>query len=175
MKTNQFVKKTGWILSILLIGAFVLAACQSAPTVVQPTTGKTNPVVTAVTSMTAVPTTAEAELNVVTDPKLGDILVGNKGMTLYMYTKDTADKSNCTGDCLKAWPPLLTQGKPNLGAGVDKTMLGTTNLADGSKIVTYNHMPLYFWAKDTKAGDTTGQGVGKVWYVVSPDGKVVGN
>jgi predicted lipoprotein with Yx(FWY)xxD motif len=117
---------------------------------------------------------SEASISVVDDPKLGKILVGANGMTLYMYTKDEPDMSNCTGDCLTKWPPLLTQGSPTLGDGVDASLVGSTALADGSKIVTYNHMPLYYWYKDTKAGDTTGQGVGSVWYVVAPDGTVVG-
>ena len=96
-------------------------------------------------------------------------------MTLYMYTKDAPDKSNCGGGCLKAWPPLTTQGSPTLGTGVDASKVGNTALADGSgKIVTYNHMPLYYWAKDTKPGDITGLGVGGVWFLVSPDGKVIG-
>ena len=60
-----------------------------------------------------------------------------------------------------------------LGAGVDDSKIGTAMLADGTKIVTYNGMPLYYWVKDMKPGDTTGQGVGSVWYVVSPDGKKV--
>ncbi len=117
---------------------------------------------------------SEATINVATDPKLGKILVDGKGMTLYMFGKDTPDKSNCTSGCLKVWPPLLTQGKPTLGSGVDASMVGNTTLADGSKIVTYNHMPLYYYAKDTKPGDTNGQGVGSIWFVVSPDGKPVG-
>jgi len=113
-------------------------------------------------------------INVASDPKLGKILVGNNGMTLYMYTKDAPNQSNCSGGCLKAWPALLTMGSPTLGDGVDKTLVGTASLPDGSKIVTYNKMPLYYWVKDTKAGDVTGQNVGGVWYVVSPDGKVIG-
>ena len=47
-----------------------------------------------------------------TDPKLGKILVDGKGMTLYMYTKDDPNKSNCTAGCLTAWPPLLTRAAP---------------------------------------------------------------
>jgi predicted lipoprotein with Yx(FWY)xxD motif len=117
---------------------------------------------------------AEAEINVVNDPKLGSILVGSNGMTLYMFTKDAPNKSNCDAGCLAKWPPLLTKGTPKLGDGVDASLVGSADLADGSKIVTYNGMPLYYWVKDTKAGDTTGQGVGSVWYVVSPDGKVIG-
>jgi len=96
-------------------------------------------------------------------------------MTLYMFTKDEADKSNCSGNCLTNWPPLLTQGSPTLGEGVDPALVGSASLPDGSKIVTYNHMPLYYYVKDTKAGDVTGQNVGNVWFVVSPDGKSVGN
>jgi predicted lipoprotein with Yx(FWY)xxD motif len=121
----------------------------------------------------AAPAAAEPTISVATDAKLGKILVGDKGMTLYMFTKDEPNKSNCNADCLAKWPPLLTQGKPSLGEGVDASLIGTATLPDGSKIVTYNKMPLYYWVKDTKPGDTTGQGVGSVWFVVSPDGKAI--
>ena len=111
----------------------------------------------------------------VADSSLGKIIVDDKGMTLYMFGKDTPDKSNCSGNCLKAWPPLVTQGSPVLGDGVDKSLVGSATMADGSKIVTYNHMPLYYWVKDTKAGNTTGQNVGKVWFVVAPSDKAPEN
>ncbi len=122
---------------------------------------------------TAAPAAAEPTINVATDPTLGKILVDGKGMTLYIFAKDEADKSNCAGNCLKSWPPLVTQGKPVAGQGVDAALLGSASLPDGTKIVTYNHMPLYYYAKDTKAGDVTGQNVGSVWFVVAPDGKPV--
>jgi predicted lipoprotein with Yx(FWY)xxD motif len=118
--------------------------------------------------------TGPATLAVAQDPTLGPILVDDRGMTLYMFTKDEPNKSNCAGGCLKAWPPFLTDGTPVAGEGVDATLIGTTAMADGSTIVTYNEMPLYYWASDAKAGDTTGQGVNNVWYVVAPDGKPVG-
>jgi hypothetical protein len=95
-------------------------------------------------------------------------------MTLYMFTKDEPDKSNCDPSCLKKWPPLLTNGNPVLGAGVDQSLVGSAPLPDGSRIVTYNKMPLYYWYKDLKPGDTDGQDVGNVWYVVAPDGRVIG-
>ena len=92
-----------------------------------------------------------------------------------MYTKDAPNQANCSGNCLKYWPPLLTQGSPTLGAGVDKSLLGTAKLADGSMIVTYNKMPLYYYVKDSKPGDVTGQDTfDHTWFVVSPDGKIVG-
>jgi len=105
--------------------------------------------------------------------KLGKILVGDKGMTLYIFTKDVPDQSNCSGDCLKKWPPLKTLGKPNLGAGVDASLISTASLPDGSMILTYNKMPLYYFAGDAAAGDVKGEGVGSVWFVISPLGKVI--
>jgi predicted lipoprotein with Yx(FWY)xxD motif len=116
----------------------------------------------------------EATITVATDAKLGNILVDGKGMTLYMFTKDEPDKSNCSGKCIENWPALLTQGHPTLGEGVDASMVGTATLADGSMIVTYNHMPLYYFIKDKAPGDIVGQGNNNVWYVVAPDGNPVG-
>jgi predicted lipoprotein with Yx(FWY)xxD motif len=113
----------------------------------------------------------DVTLNVANDPTLGNILVDGKGMTLYLYKKDTAGVSNCSAGCLQAWPPFVTQGNPTLGAGVDASKVGSATLADGRKIVTYDGMPLYYYAKDTKAGDTTGQSVGGVWFIVPPSSK----
>ena len=78
--------------------------------------------------------------------------------TLYMFTKDVPHKSNCAAGCLKAWPALLTMGSPTRvpSAWTLRRSVGPA-MPDGTKIVTYNHMPLYYYAKDTKAGDTTGQ------------------
>ena len=70
--------------------------------------------------------------------------------------------------------PSLTSGNPTLDDGVDKSMIGSAALPDGTQVVTYNHMPLYYFAKDTRAGDMTGVGVGTVWYLISPDGTIVG-
>jgi predicted lipoprotein with Yx(FWY)xxD motif len=105
----------------------------------------------------------EATINVATDPNLGPILVDGNGMTLYMYTKDSPDQTNCTGKCLEFWPALVTQGNPTLGKGVDDSLVGTATMADGTKMVTYNHMPLYTFAKDKKPGDVTGQDSQDVW------------
>ena len=116
----------------------------------------------------------EATINVATDAKYGKVLVDGKGMTLYMFTKDEANKSNCAGGCLEAWPPLLTQGSPVLGEGLDQALVGSADLPDGTKIVTYNKMPLYYYVKDLKVGDFTGVGVGTAWYLVDPAGAVVG-
>ncbi len=119
--------------------------------------------------MPATPAAMAATVMLGNDPKLGSFLVDSKGMTLYLYTKDTPGVSNCSGACLKAWPPLGLPATGSLVAGPGVTgTLGTLTRSDGTLQVTYNGMPLYYWAKDMKPGDVTGQGVGGVWYVVPP-------
>jgi len=103
----------------------------------------------------------------------GEFLTDEKGMALYLYTKDTPNTSNCYDKCATAWPPLLTTGNPVAGAGIDNAKLGTTERKDGAMQVTYNGWPLYYYVKDMKAGDTVGQDVGKVWYLLSPSGEEV--
>src|SRR5262245_11264619 len=58
--------------------------------------------------------------------KLGSILVNSKGRTLYLFAKDRAGKSSCTGTCATYWPPLISRAKPTAGAGVKQSLLGTT-------------------------------------------------
>ena len=111
--------------------------------------------------------TAGMEIKVSSNSSLGSFLVDEDGMTLYLFTKDTPGVSNCTGNCLTAWPPLLTGGDPRADDGV-VGKLGTITLADGTLQVTYNDMPLYYYISDVKPGDTVGQGVGGVWFVVAP-------
>lgn len=98
---------------------------------------------------------------------LGPILVDAEGMTLYLFTNDTPGVSNCYGDCEVKWPPLLVDAgeMPTAAPGL-MGKLGTTTRKDGSIQVTYDGWPLYYWWEDINPGDTTGQGVGGVWYVV---------
>ncbi|HWR67159.1 MAG TPA: hypothetical protein VN364_13660 [Bellilinea sp.] len=107
------------------------------------------------------------EIKVSSNATLGKFLVDEDGMTLYLFTKDTPGVSNCTGNCLTAWPPLLTVGSPRADDGV-VGKLGTITLADGTLQVTYNDMPLYYYISDVNPGDTVGQNVGGVWFVVAP-------
>ncbi len=169
---NSYAKKTaGWFSALSLL-VLILAACQGAAA--QPTApaATSAPAETAAPAATEAP--AEATINVVAEAKLGNILVDGSGMTLYIYTKDEPDKVNCSGKCIDNWPPLLTQGSPNLGDGVDASLIGTAPLPDGTMIVTYDHRPLYYFVKDKQAGDIVGQGNNDVWYVVAPDGTPVG-
>ena len=98
---------------------------------------------------------------------LGTFLTDTRGMTLYLYTKDDVGISNCYQGCAAAWPPLMAQSDPVLTADLPGA-IGTTTRTDGGLQVTYNGMPLYYWAKDQTPGDTTGQNVGGVWFVINP-------
>ncbi|MFD1213668.1 hypothetical protein ACFQ36_16640 [Arthrobacter sp. GCM10027362] len=131
-----------------------------------------SPSVASPSSMAPVPQ-GSAELKVA-DSKLGQIVVDAKGMTVYYFTKDVKDsgKSNCTGECIAAWPPVLTESDKPKVEGVTGT-IGTITTPEGKKQITINGMPIYYWVKDKAPGDTTGQGVNDVWYVVAPNGDMI--
>lgn len=115
-----------------------------------------------------------ATLAVTQTDKLGKIIVDGAGRTLYVLTKDTANTTTCYDKCEQAWPPLLMLDKPTVGDGVDASLLGSAQRKDGTMQVTLNGMPLYYFAADQAPGDTNGQGIGGVWFVVGPDGKIIG-
>jgi predicted lipoprotein with Yx(FWY)xxD motif len=123
----------------------------------------------------AVPVTGAATVEVSESADFGPILVDGEGMSLYLFTKDTQNSgtSTCVDDCLAKWPALLTDGDPVAGEGVDETLLGTITRDDSTTQVTYNGWPLYYYAEDTAPGDTNGQAVGDVWFLVTPAGEAV--
>ena len=107
---------------------------------------------------------------------LGRIIVKSNGHTLYLFGKDRNGKSACSGQCATFWPPLITSGKPRVNSGARAALIGTTKRADGRLQVTYNHHPVYTFVKDTKAGQTNGEGVnafGGTWDAGSPAGAKV--
>lgn len=104
---------------------------------------------------------------------LGEVLVDGDGMTLYLFEPDAQGDPTCYDDCAAAWPPLLTDADPTAGDGADAGLLGTAERDDGSTQVTYDGWPLYHWAADEAPGDTNGQGINDVWWVVTADGSPV--
>ena len=104
---------------------------------------------------------------------LGVILTEASGRTIYLFTMDEQDQSRCIAGCALAWPPLLTVGIPTAGEGVPNERLDSIRREDGYLQVAYNRQPLYYFAPDETPGDTLGQGVGDVWFVVSPGGEAV--
>lgn len=101
---------------------------------------------------------------------LGTYLIGFNGMTLYTYAPDTAGVSNCTGQCAAVWPPYIVPDASvlwNVHAGISGAV-GSITRADGTIQVTYGGRPVYFYGGDKSSGDTNGQGLGGVWYVIKP-------
>jgi len=104
-----------------------------------------------------------AEPAKVADTAKGKVLADARGMTLYTFDRDSADASACTGQCAQNWPPLLAPADAK--ASANWTIV---TRQDGGKQWAYKGKPLYGWAKDTKAGDVTGDGVNNVWHVATP-------
>lgn len=93
------------------------------------------------------------------------VLVGPNGMSLYVFDRDAAGsgKSVCNGPCASNWPPLA--------AGANASGQGDWSVVtrdDGSKQWAYKGKPVYFWAKDQKPGDRSGDGFNKVWHLALP-------
>ena len=117
-----------------------------------------------------------ATFGVAGNSQLGKILVSSKGLTLYLFKKDTGTTSTCTGECATDWPPLRASGKPLAGTGLSSSAVGTAARSDGKPQVTYNGHPLYLFEGDSAPGQTNGEGVsafGASWFAVSPDGNQV--
>lgn len=102
---------------------------------------------------------------------LGTIVTDSAGMTLYMFDKDTkgGTKSACEGQCLVAWPKaMMGASAPTLTGVTGK--VASIDTPDGKKQLTLDGWPLYYWFKDAKAGDVSGQAVKGVWWVLDPAG-----
>ncbi|MGW0711290.1 SCO0930 family lipoprotein [Streptomyces sp. NPDC002643] len=112
------------------------------------------------------------QLTVWNSDEYGKVLTDSAGRTLYRFDKDTAEppKTTCEGDCAATWPPVPASGA-TAAEGVDKALLGEVTRPDGTKQLTVGGWPLYYYAKDTKAGDIKGQAVNGTWYASAPDGK----
>ena len=135
-----------------------------------PTTVKSSSA-TSTTVKAATASAATVDLGTLT---VGKVLVDSEGRTLYLYTKDAQNKpSTCEAACATTWPPETASGTPTAGTGLEASKLTVVKRTDGTEQLAYNGWPLYRYAKDTKAGDDTGQAVGGTWYVVDATGNAV--
>src|SRR5258708_23664855 len=104
---------------LLIAACLVVAACGSSSQ-----------------STSAPPSPAAATIAVATNSKLGQILVDGKGITVYLFVKDTGQSSTCYTSCAQVWPPVLTSGPPQLRTGATASPLGTTTRPHGTVAVT---------------------------------------
>jgi predicted lipoprotein with Yx(FWY)xxD motif len=140
--------------------ALILAGCSTATT--SPSTMPT--------SAPAAPSAAGTDLTVATTG-LGKIVVDGKGMTVYFYDPDKANSgfSACKGQCSAIWPALAPTTASPTFKSISATV-GKIGGTDGGMQITINGRPLYTYSGDSSPGNTNGQGIEGIWYVVSPTG-----
>jgi predicted lipoprotein with Yx(FWY)xxD motif len=104
-------------------------------------------------------------------PGMGNVVTDAKHWILYRFDKDSANpsKSACTGTCAEVWPPLLTDGGPEL-TNIHGQAVATIRRADGGLQVTIGGWPVYRYIGDKTPGTWKGQNVGGKWFVIKPDG-----
>jgi predicted lipoprotein with Yx(FWY)xxD motif len=106
----------------------------------------------------------------------GSFLTNSAGRAVYLFMADSTGKSTCDGACASAWPPVIAAGQPTAAGGAQATDLGTITRSDGTKQVTYDGHPLYYFSGDTGPGTDKGQGIdgfGAKWWLVAPSGSSI--
>jgi predicted lipoprotein with Yx(FWY)xxD motif len=127
---------------------------------------------------TGSPAASTPALVVTSNQSLGRIVTTGAGLTVYRFDADSANpsKSNCTGGCATAWPPVLYTGSgtPTV-SGVNQSLVGVITRPDGGRQLTLAGWPLYTYAGDSGPGSIGGQGSGGTWWAVTPTGAKAGS
>ena len=173
-------------LGLFVVVLFVVAACGTEgggdtttvatdePEVTNTTAdpGQEEPGTTTTEAMDTTTSAAEAMEGVhVSESDLGTILVDPDGFTLYVFTVDSEGESACYDECAQAWPPVPADTP--IGSDLDASLFSSISRTDDIEQLTINGMPLYRYSPDENPGDTNGQGVNDVWFVVDPDGNMI--
>jgi predicted lipoprotein with Yx(FWY)xxD motif len=108
----------------------------------------------------------------VRNSQFGRMLFNADRQAIYVFGRDSRNRSRCYGECARLWPPVYTTGKPRALAGVKQSLLGTTRRRDGRLQVTYAGRPLYYYLHEGP-GQVLCHNVylnGGIWKVVAPNG-----
>jgi predicted lipoprotein with Yx(FWY)xxD motif len=155
--------------------ALLAAACSSA--------GSSSPAASSTPAGASAPSSAPASggasaagATVITtaSSSAGTFLTSGSGRAIYLWAKDTSGMSACTGACASAWPPVT--GTATVAGSAKASDLGTITRSDGTKQVTYDGHPLYYFVGDSGPGTASGQGsdnFGAKWWLVAPTGSDV--
>jgi predicted lipoprotein with Yx(FWY)xxD motif len=103
----------------------------------------------------------------------GRMLFNSRKQAIYIFQRDRRNRSNCYGECARAWPPVFTTGRPRAGRGVERSLLGTTRRRGGRLQVTYGGKPLYYYVNEGP-GEVKCHNVnlnGGFWWAVGADGE----
>jgi predicted lipoprotein with Yx(FWY)xxD motif len=145
-------------LALLLAAALVAAGCGSSSSSNGNTTGGAGTVITTRSG------------------PAGTYLASSSGRAVYLFNADSMNKSTCSGSCASIWPPVVAKGTLSASGGASSSDLGSITRSDGTKQVTYNGHPLYYYTGDSGAGMTSGQGVsgfGNTWWLVGTSGSAL--
>jgi predicted lipoprotein with Yx(FWY)xxD motif len=154
--------------------ALLAAACSSSGSSSGSTSSSTSPSAAAPASSAS----GSASSTVITTKTSsgGSFLTNSAGRAIYLFVADSSGKSTCSGACASAWPPVVATGQPTAAGGAQASDLGTITRSDGTKQVTYDGHPLYYFVGDTGPGTDKGQGVdgfGAKWWLVAPTGSSI--
>jgi predicted lipoprotein with Yx(FWY)xxD motif len=156
-------------LVVPLASALLVAACGSAAastSAAAPASSAAAPASSASASTTGTVITTQAGSG-------GAFLTNASGRAVYLWAKDGMNMSDCSGACASAWPPVPATGTLTAAGSAKASDLGTITRSDGTKQVTYDGHPLYYFVGDSGPGKTAGQGsdaFGAKWWLVAPSG-----
>ena len=155
----------------LAVALLAAAACSSGSSSSSGSTSSTSPSAAASASSAASSTVITTKTS-----SGGSFLTNSAGRAVYLFMADSSGKSTCSGACASAWPPVVATGQPTAAGGAQASDLGTITRSDGTKQVTYDGHPLYYFVGDTGPGTDKGQGVdgfGAKWWLVAPSGSSI--
>jgi predicted lipoprotein with Yx(FWY)xxD motif len=147
----------------------------AAPTATAAPAATAAPVATSTSAPAATGTPAAAGATVeLATSELGEILVDSAGMTLYGFTPDEpTGEPTCYDQCAAAWPALIVDDDFTVGDGLDMADFSTATRTDGGTQLKLGIYPLYYFANDEAPGDTNGQGLNEIWFVIGADGELI--
>jgi len=102
----------------------------------------------------------------------GDILVDHDCRALYVFDQDTDGTPTCTQACAESWPALgvTSASVPAVADELDPALFSIVEHSESGPMLAVDGHPLYYYAGDLSPTDLLGQGVGGLWWLVSPDG-----
>jgi predicted lipoprotein with Yx(FWY)xxD motif len=169
-KTQEVTMRHSSLLTASVASALLLltAACGSSDPAAAPAASSS-----AAAGVAVPPPSEVTALKMATTP-LGEVVTDGDGRTLYLFSTDGRDatQSACTGACLEAWPPALVGSAAPSVSGVTGK-LGSITAPGGGRQLTLGGWPLYYYGRDAAVGDTKGQAVGNVWWVLDGSGSAI--
>jgi len=164
------MRHSSLLTAALASGLLLLAAaCGSSDPAASPASSSL-----ATAGAAVVPPPGEVTALQTTTTPLGEVVTDGDGRTLYLFSTDGKDatQSACTGACLEAWPPALVGSVAPSVSGVTGS-IGSIAAPGGGRQLTLGGWPLYYYGQDVAVGDTKGQAVGNVWWVLDGSGSAV--